>query len=400
MLTSREFEKAIKGSPRYKQIKWGIFFVGVSVFAQLYNFQPLLPQISSYFQITPSHSSLSVSFSTAGMALGLLVFAFIADQFERKKIILFALFSSTILTLLSVCITQFEFLLLINFIKGACISGVSAVTLAYLAEEIDPSNIGGAISFYLAGNTFGGMAGRIVSALLGDWFGWRIAVLTIGLLSLIIALYIKKNFPSSNFFSPYKRNFKEQYTQMKLLFVNLKITALYIVAVCLMGSFVSVYNYLGFKLEAPPYNLPHSLIAFIFLMYAFGIVGNLLGGSLSDKYAPKKILITALIVVLIGLSFLFSSSLPILISGLMLFTIAFFCAHTLAGRLVTELAQENRTSATAMYWFFYYMGSSIVGSTTGFFINNNNWNGFFTTLILLVLLSLIVVYWTTRPKKT
>ena len=400
MDTFQEIDKATKGSSRFRQIKWGIFFVGVSVFAQLYNFQPLLPQISSYFQIAPSQSSLTVSFSTAGMALGLLIFAFIADQFERKKIILFALFTSTLLTLLSVGVMHFELLLLLNFLKGACISGVSAVTLAYLAEEIDPTNIGGAISFYLAGNTFGGMAGRIMAALIGDWLGWRIAVLAIGLLALIVAFYIKKSFPASNFFLPYKRNFLEQYKQMKQLFINPKITALYIVAICLMGSFVSVYNYLGFKLEAPPYNLPHSLIACIFLMYAFGIVGNLLGGTLSDKYAPKKILLTALILVLFGLILLFSNALLILIFGLMLFTVAFFCAHTLAGRLVTDLAQENRTSATALYWFFYYMGSSIVGSATGYFINNNNWNGFFTALIILVLLSLTAVYWTTRTKKT
>lgn len=145
--------RAVKGTTTYKKIKWSIFLVGVSVFAQLYNFQPILSEITQYFKVTPSESSYLVSASTLGMAIGLLLFAFIADSYPRKDIMLFSLVTSTMLTLLSVWASDFSILVNINFIKGMCISGVSAVTLAYLAEEIDPKYIGTAISFYLAGNT-------------------------------------------------------------------------------------------------------------------------------------------------------------------------------------------------------------------------------------------------------
>lgn len=392
----KDTEKAVKGSVRYKRIKWGIFLIGVSVFAQLYNYQPLLSEITHYFSITPAESSYLVSASTLGMALGLLLFAFIADRYPRKDVMLFSLVSSTLLTLVSVFVADFSLLININLLKGICISGVSAVTLAYLAEEIDGKSIGTAISFYLAGNTFGGMFGRIIAALVSGWYNWQVAVLTIGLLALGIAVVFYFLFPESNFFEPEKGKFNKKVRQMQRIFSNKKILAMYVVAICLMGAFVSIYNYLGFKLEAPPYSLPHYLIALIFLMYAFGIVGNLVAGRLSDRYPAKKVLLFALGLLLVGLGLMYVADLVVILVGLTLFTVAFFSGHTIASRVVTQLGGKAKSSATALYWFFYYMGSTLIGSSTGFFINKNHWGGFFTTLMVLGGIALLATYLTTR----
>lgn len=389
-------EKAVKGSVRYKRIKWSIFLLGVSVFAQLYNYQPLLSEITQSFAITPAESSYLVSASTFGMALGLLLFAFIADRYPRKDVMLFSLVTSSLLTLMSVFASDFSLLVNINLIKGIALSGVSAVTLAYLAEEIDQKSIGTAISFYLAGNTFGGMLGRIIAALVSGWFNWQIAVLTIGFLALSIAIVFYFFFPDSLFFQPQKTKFNKKIRQMQRILRNKRILAMYVVGICLMGSFVSIYNYLGFKLEAPPYNLPHYLIALIFLMYAFGIVGNLVAGRLSDHYSVKKMLFLALTLLFIGLGLMYMSNLFVVLVGLTIFTIAFFSGHTIASRVVTQLGGKAKSSATALYWFFYYMGSTLLGSSTGFFINKGQWGGFFLTLMLLVSIAFVATYATTR----
>lgn len=391
--------RAVKGTTTYKKIKWSIFLVGVSVFAQLYNFQPILSEITQYFKVTPSESSYLVSASTLGMAIGLLLFAFIADSYPRKDIMLFSLVTSTMLTLLSVWASDFSILVNINFIKGMCISGVSAVTLAYLAEEIDPKYIGTAISFYLAGNTFGGMFGRIVVALVSGWLGWQAAVFTIGILAVVIAIAFYILFPESRFFTPKKLKIKHKLRQMKSIFRNYKILAMYLVAICLMGAFVSVYNFLGFKLESAPYNLPHYLIAMIFLMYAFGIFGNMVAGSLSDRYSPRKILLIALGLMLLGVVGMYMDNLVIILLGLTFFTISFFSGHTIASRVVTTLGKEAKSSATALYWFFYYIGSSIIGSSTGIFVNKGNWNGFFYTLMAMTIIALLATYLSTRQTK-
>ncbi|MDA4697104.1 MFS transporter, partial [Enterobacter hormaechei] len=82
-------------------IKLCIFLSGLSVFAQLYLFQPLLPMVATHFNRSVGDSSLLVSSATIGMALGLFFFAFKADQFSRKKLMVFSLVSSAVLTIIS-----------------------------------------------------------------------------------------------------------------------------------------------------------------------------------------------------------------------------------------------------------------------------------------------------------
>lgn len=377
-------------------MKWAVFLAGISVFAQLYDFQALLGNVTEDFQVSPAKSSFTVSGATFGMALGLLIYAFIADRFSRKRIMTFSLLMTAVITLLTPLVYSFEILLILNLLKGVCVSGVSAVTLAYLSEEVSGESLGVTISFYLAGNTFGGMFGRVVTALFGGWYDWRIAVWVIGGLGLILTLGFIKLFPDSRFFTPEKEAAKTKFTRMKSMLTNSKLMGIYLLAFCLMGGFVSVYNYLGFKLEAAPYYLPHYLIAAIFLMYAFGIMGNMVAGSLSDRYSSKKIIRIALILFVIGVFLMFFSPLVSILLGLTLLTISFFSAHTIAGRLVTEFTPEGKTMATSLYWLFYYIGSSVIGTSTGVFVNNEYWSYFFGALLILGVISLFAGFYSTR----
>ena len=77
-------DKAGKHSKRFKQIRNCIFISGLSVFAQLYLFQPMLSYLCNDFDITPAMSSLAVSSTTIGMAVGLFIFAFKADAISRQ----------------------------------------------------------------------------------------------------------------------------------------------------------------------------------------------------------------------------------------------------------------------------------------------------------------------------
>ena len=64
-------------------------------------------------------------------------------------------------------------LIALRALTGLALSGVPAVAMAYLAEEMDRSAIGLAMGLYIAGNTLGGMAGRLASAAIADVGGWR-----------------------------------------------------------------------------------------------------------------------------------------------------------------------------------------------------------------------------------
>ncbi|HEA30454.1 MAG TPA: MFS transporter, partial [Leeuwenhoekiella sp.] len=302
----------------------------------------------------------------------------------RKKLMVYSLILSSILTVFSALAPNFIILVLLCFLKGAVLSGVSAVALAYLSEELSAAILGVAISIYLSGNTFGGMFGRVTSGLLEGWLGWRLATLAIGLFSLVLAFIFMKYLPKSAYFIPKTVSMRQKLTLMVNFLKQPVLLAMFAIAALSMGTFVSVYNYLDFRLAAPPFSLPHYVIALIFMMYLAGIAGSLVTGKWSDQKNPAWVLKVLLLIFLAGLAVLFSQQLWLLILGLGVLTFGFFGAHTMASRLVSEHAPQGKSSAVSLYWLFYYIGSSVLGSLTGILISRYSW-----TVFVLVLMGLI-----------
>ena len=383
-------EKAQKNSKQFRRIEIGIFLSGLSVFAQLYLFQPMLSSLCKEFLITPAKSSWAVSSCTIGMAIGLFFLAFKADELPRKKLMVFSLLASSVLTIISGLVPGFYLLILLNLVKGILLAGVSSVALAYLSEEVDIKYLGFAIGLYLSGNTLGGMSGRVIAALLSGWVGWRGATIGIGICSLIFGLLFLWLLPESRYFNPQKSSIKMKIGQMGRFMKEGMMIRLYCVAALVMGSFVSIYNYLGFRLEAPPFSLPHYVIAFIFLMYIMGVAGSMVIGKWSDSYRPSQLIKLSTLLLVLGLLLMFAANLFLVILGLGIFTFSFFATHTLASRMVSQHAKEGKSTATSIYWLFYYLGSSFIGTGTGVIYYHGGWYILIISLLLLTLLSFVL----------
>src|ERR1700712_4156136 len=65
---------------------------------------------------------------------------------------------------------------------------------------------------------------------------------------------------------------------------------LYLVGMLAMGAFVSVYNYIAFRLLAPPYSLDQATIGLIFLSYLFGTFASFCGGPLVSRIGRPRAL--------------------------------------------------------------------------------------------------------------
>lgn len=375
---------------RFRIIRNCMLISGLSVFAQLYLFQPMLSELQASFGVSLATGSLAVSASTIGMATGLFLFAFKADTFKRERLMSLSLILSALLTITSAFMSHFLLLLLLNFLKGIALSGVSAVALAYLSDEIEPGKIGLAISLYLSGNTIGGMTGRVAGSLLAGWGGWQQAVWAIGITSLLLGFLFYWKIPASSQVSQNSISIKEKLQQMKDLLSKRLFIGMYLIAALAMGVFVSVYNYISIQLESPRYGLPHQMIAMIFVMYLTGVAGSIIVGKLSDKHKPERLLRYSLILLGAGLSMLLIPRLWALIAGLGILTFAFFSTHTIASRIVSVNASRSKSSATSIYWLSYYAGSSIIGSLTGIILTRFGWNTFVEILLMLTTLSYLI----------
>ncbi|WP_147625532.1 MFS transporter [Gabonibacter massiliensis] len=363
-----------------------VFLSGFSCFAQLYYFQPLLPDLAKEFSLTASHSSLTISFSTLGMVIGLFTAMFIADRIPRKQLISWALLSSSIFSVISSFSTSFIFLVLLSAAKGFLLSGATSVSLAYISEEVLPQNKGKITGLYIAGNALGGMAGRVISSYISEEYSWRIASVSIGILCAFFALLFLFFSPMSTNFIPKKENFKSLITE-NIKFITVKeLVPFYIIGSLMLGIFVSLYNYLGFYLVKEPFNFSPNLIHYIYLMYLFGIFGSVATAKLTYYFNPVQVLKTTILISIPGIGLMYITDFWIVTLGLAILTFDFFVIHVICNRIVSEYNVMKRSVTISIYLLAYYLGSSFWGSATGIVLDKWGWQYFLAGLIVLLLI--------------
>lgn len=376
------------GTPRYLQANLALFCAGFITFVTLYDIQPLLPLFTREFSISPAVSSLPLSISTATLAIGMLFSGLTSDSLGRKPIMVMALIMTSLLAIATAFSSNLFSLLLIRFAQGAVLAGVPSVAMAYLGEEMDGTAIASAMGLYISGNAVGGMCGRVVSAIMADYMPWRTAIGIIGCFSLLLALWFVRLLPPSARFQ--KRSFNPA-TLIPSLLYHLKdpgMLCLFSVAFLSMGGFISLYNYIGFRLLESPYNLSQSVISLIFLVYFLGSLSSALMGRLMQRFGRRNVIRGTIGAMACGALLTLPDNIICIVSGVALFTCGFFGIHSIASGWVSRRATTYRAQATSLYLFSYYLGSSISGTLGGFFWVSYSWFGVAAMICLLLLCAL------------
>jgi MFS transporter, YNFM family, putative membrane transport protein len=381
------------GTPEFRHTNRALFLGGFSTFALLYCVQPLMPQFSSEFYLSPSQSSWALSASTAALAVALLFASALSDSIGRKVLMCFALAASAVMTICCAFVENFSQLLILRVILGIVLAGLPAVAMAYLSEEIDPPSLGYSMGLYIGGSAFGGMSGRVLTALLSDFLSWRVALGMLGVAGLAAAVEFWRSLPASKNFHPTNLNLADILRGIRQHCADSGLPWLFGLAFLLMGCLVSMYNYIGYRLMEAQFGLRTSESAGIFSIYLIGMFGSVWSGKLADRFGRRHVLWILLIVMIAGLLLTLSNSLMMIIAGMAFFTFGFFGGHATASSWVGRRARSPQALASGLYLFFYYLGSSVIGSFSGNLWTNSGWSGVVEGLGLLLTIALgISVY--------
>ncbi|MGV2905814.1 MFS transporter [Achromobacter sp. AGC25] len=369
-----------RGTPGLRRAQWALFAAGFSTFSLLYCVQPLMPMFTQAFGVSPAQSSLVLSLCTGLLAVAIFFVGLFSQALPRKRVMALSLFASAVLGTIAAVAPDWHSLLALRALQGVAMGGVPAVAMAYLAEEVEPDTLGFVMGLYISGSAFGGLSGRVITGLVSDHFGWRAAMGTLGLLGLIAAVLFVWLLPASRRFAPQRgRGWAGVASDVRAgVGAHLKngpLCALFAMGGLLMGAFVTLYNYVGFRLLLPPFSLSQTFIGFIFVVYLVGIFASTFFGRLADRHGRGAMLCAATGLALAGLLLTLSDSLPILVAGIVLFTFGFFAAHAVASGWVGQMARGYKALAASLYLLVYYVGSSVLGAWGGHFWATSQWPG-------------------------
>jgi YNFM family putative membrane transporter len=366
-------EKLRYADPGMRRVRLGLFAAGLATFALLYVPQPLLPSLSRAFGASPAEASLAMSAGTFALAVAIIPVSSLSEVRGRREVMTVSVLAAAVLGLAAPLSPSLPVLIGIRVLEGFALAGVPATAMAYLAEEVDHADLGRAMGLYIAGNAIGGLSGRVVAGVLDEHGGWRVATAGVSGLALACAVAFAVLLPRSRFFTPSAPRLRVLLATLARNLADTGLLRLYLIGFALMGAFVTVYNYLTFRLSGAPFDLPASVIGALFTVYLAGTWSSTLAGRLADRAGRRVVLAAGVTVAIAGVALTLPASLAFVVAGLVVLTAGFFAAHSVASGWVGGLAPAAPAQASALYLCLYYIGSSVAGSAGGIFYARGGW---------------------------
>ena len=374
-MNSAERGPIAAGSQEFRRINRAMAFGGFSVFALLYCVQPLMPLLAQDFSLTPAQSSLALSVSTATLAVALLASGSVADRIGRKQLMVASMVGGALLTLLSAFALDYTQLVGVRVLLGFVLGGLPAVAMAYLSDEIEGTSLGLAMGTYISGSAFGGMSGRVLSSVISDFVSWRIALGLLGAAGLYAAWEFSRSLPPSRHGETKRARGPGFLDGLRTHLADEGLPWLFVLPFLLMGCFVSLYNYISYRLLAPPFGLSQSAVGAVSLLYLLGMFSSMWAGKLADRLGRRNVLWLFMGVMIAGLLVTLHDSVIAIVLGTGLATFGFFAAHSVTSSWVGRRARAPQALASGIYLFCYYLGSSVVGWFTGYVWEHWGWPG-------------------------
>jgi YNFM family putative membrane transporter len=384
-----------RGTPVFRRVTIALFLGGLVTFANLYSVQPVLPALAGEFTLSPSDASLAVSVATATLAVCLMLTAHLSDRWGRKPVMVASMLASSVLALATALSPTYGILLVVRALQGVVLAGLPASAMAYLGDEVHPASAGLAMGLYIGGTTIGGMSGRLVTGTVAGAASWRTALVVLSGICFLCSLWFWRNLPAGTGHprataqplgpaGDAQDRLRQAVAPLLRHLRNPVSLPLYGVAALLMGSYVPMYNYLGFQLLAPPYRLPPVLVSSIYLVYLVGAFSSPWMGALADRAGHRRLLRTSAAIMLAGA--LITAGVPLVFKfgGLAVFTFGFFGGHSIASSWVARHAGGDKAHASSLYLLFYYAGASAGGWLGGVFWTQLGWTGLVAMLAVLL----------------
>lgn len=386
------------GGPEYSKAIIALIAAGLTSFNAMYATQALLPALTEQLHVSPASASLTVSAVTGMLAVAIIPASILSERFGRGRVMIISAIVATIIGVALSASPTIEILVAGRALQGIFVAGVPAVAMAWLAEEMSAESLPAAMGKYVAGTTIGGLLGRLVPAGVLELGSWRWALLATALLALVFAVVFAALLPSQRNFEPKTITIRSELTALAGHWRDRQIAGLYILAFLLMGVFVSLYNYLGFRLRSD-FGFSEATIGLVFLIYLVGTWTSARAGTFASRIGRTAVVGIGIAAAGVGLLLTLSTVLPLVLLGMAVMTGGFFAAHSTASGWVGALAQSNRAEASSTYLFCYYLGSSALGYLSGLVFHHTSWGGLIIALLALLALAGGTLYGLVRGRR-
>ncbi|MBF8456775.1 MFS transporter [Kaistella sp. G5-32] len=367
------------------------------VVANLYYNQPLLHDIASSLNVTDSQVS-NVALSTQiGYALGLLFIIPLGDKISNMKIVKID-FLILILSLLGAALSQSIFLLIVTSFLIGFTSTLPQLFVPMAAHLSNDEGRGRAIGIVMSGLLIGILGSRVLSGLVGEYFGWRSVFFSAAGLMTLLFFLLNAKLPLI------QPKFGESYAKlMKSLWFYFKTEPTLRLATLrgalAFGSLSAFWTTLVFLMQ-DSFGYGSAVAGSFGLFGIAGALGATVVGKMNNRVEKSKLIILGAVLIIISwIIFLVSShSIIGLIIGVILIDLGVQSVHITNQNIVFSRNTEARNRVNTIYMVGFFIGGAIGTSLGSLAWNYYGWTG--VSVVGLVFSGIILIVQLLTGKRT
>jgi YNFM family putative membrane transporter len=349
-----------------------VFALVAASFANIYITQPVLPVLQKEFDVDLVRVSFTISAVILGIAVSNLPFGALSDRLNIRPIIGWGGMAVALAGIVCAITHNVWVLIAARFVQGLFIPALTTCLAAYLAKTMPPAQLNVVMGSYVAATVLGGLGGRLLGGFIHPPLHWRYAFVSAAALITAATVLAVRVLPPRSY--PIHAA-ATQTAGYRSLMKRRELWPIYGGAAGGFAIFSSIFNYLPFRLAAPPFGFSTEAITMLYLVYIVGIFTGPLAGRLSNRLGSGHTLLLGTAV--LGFSLL-TASVPYtaaVVVGLLGMCAGFFTIHASSVGALNRKLTSGQGRANALYILFYYLGGWTGITTAGFAYKSYGWCG-------------------------
>lgn len=362
---------------RERRLVIAMFLAGAAVYIQAFDAQAILPSIAEDQGVAPTISVLVLSATTIGMALGVVPWAYASDRWGRLRVIRWCIIGSVLVSLITPLLPGFPVLLALRVVKGLLLGGVTGLAVALIFEQVRPLRAVIASGIYISGNTLGGVATRVLSGIIADVGGWRLALGVIAALSLVLALafLLMTRGVSEATGRDAAQLHGSTGARMSLgrALLSTGVLLSFAQGFVALGVFNALFSVLPFRLHDQYPVFGAVLTSSLLGLYAVAFISAQSGGRLASRFGHGPPLALGYLLAVSGLAALFIPSVAAVAIGVAAAVLGIFLIHPLNSAEAGRRMPAHRAQSTALYQISWLAGATLVGPAASIVYESWGW---------------------------
>ncbi len=346
-----------------------------AIVANLYYSQPLLHEIATEFGVGSAATSIVVTATQVGYALGLLLVVPLGDLRPRRSLTVSVYVAAGGFLALAAAAPTLWLFELASLLVG-CASVAGQVMIPFAADLAEPHRQGRIVARIMTGLLLGILLARTAAGLVAEAAGWRTIYWVSAGLMVVLALVLRRALPPEGP-RPHLPYPKLVASSLRFLVTEPVLRRRSFNGATEFAAFSVLWTSLAFLLAGPPFHYSRAVIGLFGLAGVAGVTMANVAGRLAD--AQRTAVVTTVSALLLtgsfGLLAWGKASLAPLIAGILVLDVGTQGIQITNQAIIYRIAPEARSRINSAYMVCYFAGGAFGSVSAGAVLAAAGWDG-------------------------